>query len=295
MLVEHAHRDVRVTRDRFGLGPFAHRRHQDRVVGVDHVVDDRHRGAVGHAVVTEDRGAMVTDERAPFLGRHAVSFVVARINRSTTRSACAATNSGANGSTPVRRSTLRGHHEHGGARTGQQVVQMCGCDRRELTARGETFEHRDRVLVQRPHVRFDHPVETSTRPFALLHDDPVQLRVRRGELDEVTHHQLRDRDLVDAAQTGEPTLHRGAEPLEQIVDRGAPQLFLAGEVVVEQRLGHPGELGDAPGSTRRRSCAPRTDPTPRRGSPAGSRRRRVGSGWWTRQPAYRSIRNRAIP
>ena len=69
-------------------------------------------------------------------------------------------------------------------------------------------------------MRFDQPIETVTRSFVLLHDDPVQLRVRCGELDEVSHHQLRDRDLVDPAQTGEPMLHRGAEPLEQIVDRG---------------------------------------------------------------------------
>jgi len=69
--------------------------------------------------------------------------------------------------------------------------------------RGEPLEHRSRVLVQRPHVRFDHPVETSTCAFALLHDDPMELRVRRGELDEVTHHQLGDGDFVDPAQTDE--------------------------------------------------------------------------------------------
>ena len=128
---------------------------------------------------------------------------------------------------------FRGQHEDCGPRTGQQVIQMRGCDRRELTARGQMFEHRDRVLVQRANVRFDQPIETSTRAFALLHDDPVELGIRRGELDEVTDHELRDRDVVDPAQTREPMRHRGTEPVEQIVDRGAPQLLLAGEVVVE--------------------------------------------------------------
>ncbi len=96
-------------------------------------------------------------------------------------------------------------------------------------------------------MRFDEPVEAIARPLALLHDDAVQLRVLRGELDELPHHQSRDRDVVDAPQAGEPLLHGRAEPVEEIVDRRAPQVRLAGEVVVEQRLGDPRELGDRPG------------------------------------------------
>jgi hypothetical protein len=42
-------------------------------------------------------------ERWAFLRGHVASFDAARTNRSTTRSACAVTNSGVNGSTPVRR------------------------------------------------------------------------------------------------------------------------------------------------------------------------------------------------
>src|SRR5260370_47559 len=85
---------------------------------------------------------------------------------------------------------------------------------------------------------------------AVLTENPAQgCRAHQGRSTRGTRRPSavpRSRWSPERATGWRPTLHRGAEPVDKIVDRGAPQLFLAREVVVEQRLGDARELGDGP-------------------------------------------------
>jgi hypothetical protein len=80
--VEDAETDFAVAGYRFGLGPIAHGRHQQVVVVVWDVVDDRHRRAVRSAAVAEYAGPVGLNEQPPLGGQHvAIRWGLERILR----------------------------------------------------------------------------------------------------------------------------------------------------------------------------------------------------------------------
>ena len=70
VLVEHAEADSLVLPNHFCLRAPGHRRDEDLVVTIHHVVDRRHGRAMLAAVIPEDCEAVVADELASLLGCH---------------------------------------------------------------------------------------------------------------------------------------------------------------------------------------------------------------------------------
>jgi len=93
-------------------------------------------------------------------------------------------------------------------------------------------------------VRPDQPRQSVGGRGALLRHDPVELGGGGGERHEAPEH--RAERLERFGRRGD----RGevvVELLEAPVDRRPPQVVLAAEVVVHERLGDAGALGDGPG------------------------------------------------
>jgi hypothetical protein len=139
---------------------------------------------------------------------------------------------------------LGAEDEHGRARAGDDVIEMRRCDGRQLAPLDEVREALDGRVIQRANMTFDEPIHARPVELALLRDDAVQLRVMRGEEDELPHDEARGRQLVDAAQAVGACAQRVGELLEQRVGRGTPQRVFRLEVVVEQRLCHSGARRD---------------------------------------------------
>src|SRR5208283_864673 len=76
----------------------------------------------------------------------------------------------------------------------------------------------------------------------------VELRVAGRETYKIGHNQPGDRLLVHAAQPSYPLAQRTRQVLEELADRGPPELGLVPEVIREQGLLYAGPFRDQPGA-----------------------------------------------
>lgn len=100
-------------------------------------------------------------------------------------------------------------------------------------------------LERQADVGVDQPHETVTDQTRLLHHHPVQF----GTTCRMAHHcaDRADESFEIGVALVERDEHLGGQLGEEVVDRGAPQLGLRREVVVDLGLMHSGPTGDLPG------------------------------------------------